>query len=882
MDFPLRAIPSRMFAGIDSFVLLAAPFYILTGELMSRSGITERLIALSMLLTRTLRAGTAYAAVVTALFFSGISGTAVGDAAALGQIFIRQMNKEGYQTRESAGPDRRRLDPRPDHPALRHHGDLRLARAGLDDRPLHRRLRPGPPDRARPLPLSSGSQARRWRHALSAGRARAARALARGFRRACSIAQPAGRSSSAAASSGVFTTTEAGGIAVAYALFLGVVVLRTLTMADVWDSLKVSGRDHRLDLHDPRHLGGPFLRLHARRPRTNGSQRSASVFAGQPVLFLLAITVAFLLIGTFLEPGPALILFVPMLLPVVTALGIDPIQFAMVVIVVLNLGLITPPVGVVMFVVGRIAQLDMWELFRGIWPYPRLPGGRRRPALPFPGPVDLAAGGCEVDEDRAASRPCGLQNFRNCSGSRSRPSDGLTGLGETFFAPGAVEAFIHEYAAPALLGDDPRDVDRHAHRSGSVYVGSQDSGAEMRAASAIDLALWDILGQKPVGAGLAADRRQSARFDVPVYNTCAGYTHARATKRHALFERNEDWTPHGRRRSDWRRRKGPTRISTRSASEPADLASSLLSEGIGAMKIWPFDVAAEASNGARITGAEIERRLAARPRHPRGGRRRDRDHDRAARSLDVALRHAGSRGRWSRSGPPGSRSRSAATTRARSPRLRATPAIPICASERLATRAGFKRSARTRRRLRRDDRRRLVRRPRRGAPHRGHGRRLARARYPARLHRPGRLRRLLRAVGHPAARELAGDGPGLCARLVPRDRHRPAASDGRQRFALGGSGARAEIAPGNPVAPRRDSRREFGLSGATCCCAEGSVPTSLRDAAVIFEAKLSRACRVDLTGVLDRARISARSVPDCTVTKYVARTQAPELTERSL
>ena len=82
MDFPLRAVPSRMFAGIDSFVLLAAPFYILTGELMSRGGITERLIALSMMLTRKLRAGTAYAAVVTALFFSGISGTAVGDAAA--------------------------------------------------------------------------------------------------------------------------------------------------------------------------------------------------------------------------------------------------------------------------------------------------------------------------------------------------------------------------------------------------------------------------------------------------------------------------------------------------------------------------------------------------------------------------------------------------------------------------------------------------------------------------------------------------------------------------------------------------------------------------------------------------------------------------------
>ena len=84
---------------------------------------------------------------------------------------------------------------------------------------------------------------------------------------------------------------------------------------------------------------------------------------------MLAIVAFFLVIGTFLEPGPALILFVPMLLPVAATVGIDPIHFALVLVVVLNLGLITPPVGVVMFVVGRIAKLDMWQLFRGVWPF---------------------------------------------------------------------------------------------------------------------------------------------------------------------------------------------------------------------------------------------------------------------------------------------------------------------------------------------------------------------------------------------------------------------------------------------------------------------------------------------------------------------------------
>ena len=97
MDFPLRAIPSRMFAGIDSFVLLAAPFYILAGEIMNRGGLTERLIRLSMLVVGRVRGGTAYACIVAAIFLSGISGTAVGDAAALGQIFIKNMPKEGYK-----------------------------------------------------------------------------------------------------------------------------------------------------------------------------------------------------------------------------------------------------------------------------------------------------------------------------------------------------------------------------------------------------------------------------------------------------------------------------------------------------------------------------------------------------------------------------------------------------------------------------------------------------------------------------------------------------------------------------------------------------------------------------------------------------------------
>src|SRR6185436_16276437 len=93
---PLLNVVSKMFGGLDSFVLMAAPFYIVAGELMNRGGISERLIRLSQILVGRVRGGTAYAAVIAAIMFSGISGTAVADIAALGQIFINGMPKEGY------------------------------------------------------------------------------------------------------------------------------------------------------------------------------------------------------------------------------------------------------------------------------------------------------------------------------------------------------------------------------------------------------------------------------------------------------------------------------------------------------------------------------------------------------------------------------------------------------------------------------------------------------------------------------------------------------------------------------------------------------------------------------------------------------------------
>ncbi|WP_439603355.1 mandelate racemase/muconate lactonizing enzyme family protein [Devosia sp.] len=180
---------------------------------------------------------------------------------------------------------------------------------------------------------------------------------------------------------------------------------------------------------------------------------------------------------------------------------------------------------------------------------------------------------------------------------------GIVGTGETFWAPGPVTSYIHDNVAPYLIGKDPRDIELHDRTLGSVYVGARDSGAEVRGNSAVNIALWDIYGQalgEPLWRLLGGRTHQS----VPIYNTCAGYKHVRASKRNALFERTEDWSLRAGDSND-----GPYEDLLAWRFDAGKLAKSLLSEGIGAMKIWPFDIAAEASNGTRIPLADLDKAL---------------------------------------------------------------------------------------------------------------------------------------------------------------------------------------------------------------------------------------------------------------------------------
>lgn len=190
-----------------------------------------------------------------------------------------------------------------------------------------------------------------------------------------------------------------------------------------------------------------------------------------------------------------------------------------------------------------------------------------------------------------------LGEFPNVLWILVQTDEGLTGLGETFFGARAVEAYIHESVAPYLLGQDPLRIDRHG-RALYGYLGYRSSGAEMRGNSALDIALWDLLGQvtgQPIYQLLGGRSRDRIR----IYNTCAGYRYVRARPRQNI----DNWgLPDNAPR-------GPYEDLDAFLNRADELALSLRDEGVTGMKIWPFDRAAENSGGLYISRRDLDAAL---------------------------------------------------------------------------------------------------------------------------------------------------------------------------------------------------------------------------------------------------------------------------------
>jgi galactonate dehydratase len=177
--------------------------------------------------------------------------------------------------------------------------------------------------------------------------------------------------------------------------------------------------------------------------------------------------------------------------------------------------------------------------------------------------------------------------------------EGLTGIGEAFFTPSAVEAYLHDTIAPVILGTDNL-LPQQAATQLAPYTGYQAGGVETRAIGAVDLALWDLLGKR-AGLPVADLLGGAVRPELRVYNTCAGPGYVRTSARQEM----ENWGLGGA---------GATDTTNRSYEDldaflnrPGELAKDLRAEGLTAMKVWPFDSYAERTNGTAITDAELAR-----------------------------------------------------------------------------------------------------------------------------------------------------------------------------------------------------------------------------------------------------------------------------------
>ena len=365
IGFDLTNAARRMFTSIDSFVLLAAPFYILAGEIMNRGGITDRLIRLSSWLVGRIRGGTAYANVLASILFSGISGTAIADTAALGKIFIRGMPNEGYSKEFAAAVTVASSMIGPIIPpsvimiiyaAVSRVSVIQLFLAGILPGIL--------------LALAcalviflTGRFSELPKSAVHVPAREMPRLIGGGV---VVISLPL--FVVLGTLSGAFTATEAGGIAVVYAAVLGFLVFRGMSLHTFWRSVVSSARmtSSLFIVISCVAVASYVLTITG---GANFAQQLGVIFEGQPVLFMIVVALMLLVVGAVLDPGIQVLLIAPLLLPSARAMGIDDLQFSMVILLAGNLSLITPPVGIVLFVACRIGDIRVGRMFRAVLPF---------------------------------------------------------------------------------------------------------------------------------------------------------------------------------------------------------------------------------------------------------------------------------------------------------------------------------------------------------------------------------------------------------------------------------------------------------------------------------------------------------------------------------
>ncbi|MCC6377298.1 MAG: TRAP transporter large permease subunit [Burkholderiales bacterium] len=363
-QFDSQIIVQNAIGGADNFVLMAVPFFILAGELMNAGGLSKRIVDLVGAFVGHLRGGLGYVAIVAAVVLASLSGSAVADTAALAAILLPMMRKAGYNPDRACGLIAAGGIIAPVIPpsigfllfgVVANVSITKLFLAGIA---------PGI-YMGTSLVIAWWLVSRREASAVAPRVPLAERILllGRGF---WALMMPV--IIIGGLKFGIFTPTEAAVVAAAYALFVGAVIYRELTPASIYHCLLLTARTTAVVLILASFaMVASYMITVADIPGQVG--RWMTAFAGSQVLLVAAMMAAIFLAGMVLDFIPIVLIFTPVFLPIAVAAGIDPVYLGVVFIMNCSIGMITPPVGVVLNVVSSVGKISFAQAARGVLPF---------------------------------------------------------------------------------------------------------------------------------------------------------------------------------------------------------------------------------------------------------------------------------------------------------------------------------------------------------------------------------------------------------------------------------------------------------------------------------------------------------------------------------
>ncbi|MEH7224709.1 TRAP transporter large permease subunit [Bacillus sp. JJ1566] len=359
-----QIVAQNLINGANNFSLMAIPFFVLAGELMNAGGISKRIVEFAMSLVGHIRGGLGYVAIIASILFAGLSGSAVADTAALGAISIPMMIARGYDVNRStglicasgiiapvippsipmiifgvtAGVSITQLFMGGIVPGIMMGGGLIIAWTFIA-----RKDKSELPKRQTTKEILKSTIKAIWALFLPV-------IIIGGLR------------------GGIFTPTEAAVVAAFYALFVGFFIYRELELKDLHNVLVAAAKTTAVVMFvAAAAMVSAWMITVADVP----GQMAAALggLIESPLMLLLLINLILLAIGLVMDLTPAILIFTPVFLPLVKMAGIDPVYFGIIMVINLCIGLITPPVGTVLYVGCGISKINIIELTKGIWPF---------------------------------------------------------------------------------------------------------------------------------------------------------------------------------------------------------------------------------------------------------------------------------------------------------------------------------------------------------------------------------------------------------------------------------------------------------------------------------------------------------------------------------